>query len=45
LVRAVAGIHAEEAHHTVLLWVAMAATLALMGCGIGAIALVRRSFI
>jgi hypothetical protein len=25
-------------------WVAMAAALALMGCGIGAIALVRRSF-
>jgi hypothetical protein len=26
-------------------WVAMAAALALMGCGIGAIAIVRRSFI
>jgi hypothetical protein len=25
-------------------WVAMAAAVALMGCGIGAIALVRRSF-
>jgi hypothetical protein len=25
-------------------WVAMAAALALVGCGIGAIALVRRSF-